>query len=129
MRKPWRNMAMLAGVAALGACAYPNPAHVAALDAMVGKSEQDVVQAYGVPSRSYDLNGHRYLAYTHSRLVTIPGTPGFGPWGGPYWGGWGGWGGGGWGGFPPEIAQRDCETTFDLVGHVVKTWTLRGNAC
>ena len=123
----------LAAVTVLAGCAYPNPAHVAALDAMVGKPEQTLIQTFGVPSRSYDTGGHRYLAYTHSRIETIPGTPGFGPWGGGgYWGGgWGGgWGGwGGYGGFPPEIVQRDCETTFNLQNHVVLSWSLRGNAC
>jgi hypothetical protein len=130
MRRVMTKVATLAGVLAVAACAYPNPAHVAALNAMVGKPETDVIHAYGVPSRTYDLNGHRYLAYSRSRIETVGGTPGFGPWGGgPYWGGgWGGWGGG-WGGFPPEIVQRDCETTFDVQNHVVLTWSLRGNAC
>lgn len=126
----WRISAVLALAGGLAACAYPNPAHVAALNGMVGHTEQEVVQAYGVPSRVYDVAGHHYMAYARSRITSTPGTPGFGPyWGGPYWGGWRGWGYGGWGGFPPEIEQRDCETTFDLVNHIVKTWTLRGNAC
>ncbi len=127
MRKAAKRCVVLGGVLALGACAYPNPAHVAALNAMIGKSEQDVVQTYGVPSRTYDTAGHRYLAYSASRLETIPGGPYFGGpyWGGPWGGGWGGWGGG----FPPEIVQRDCETTFNLQNHVVLNWSLRGNAC
>ena len=119
---------MVAGALALGACAYPNPAHVAALNALVGKPEQALINTYGVPNRTYDTGGHRYLAYSRSRIETIPGSPGFGPWGGPYFGYWGGWGGG-WGGFPPEVVQRDCETTFDLLNGVVQKWTLRGNAC
>jgi hypothetical protein len=124
---------------ALGACAYPNPQHVAALNALVGKSETDLVRSMGVPTRTYDTGGHRFLAYSRNRLETIPGDPGFGPWGGGYWGGgwggggwggggWGGWGGG-WGGFGPEIVQRDCETTFDLLNHIVQSWSLRGNDC
>jgi hypothetical protein len=115
----------VAGVLALGACAYPNPGHVAALNALVGKSETQLVQAMGVPSRSYDSGGHRFLAYSKSRIDTIPGGGGpYGPWWGPY-----GYWGGGWGGFPPEVVTRDCETTFDLVGGVVKSWGLRGNDC
>jgi hypothetical protein len=121
-------------VLALGACAYPNPEHVSALNQLIGKSETQLVQAMGVPSRSYDSGGHRFLAFSKSRIDTIPGSSGpYGRWwggyGGGYWGGgWGGWGGG-WGGFPPEVVTRDCETTFDLVGGVVKSWGLRGNDC
>lgn len=128
MRKGIGRAGVLAGVLAVAACAYPDPAHVAALNALVGKPEQDLIKAYGVPSRHYDSGGHRYLAYSRSRIETLPGAPGFGPWGGgPYYGYWGGWGG--WGGFPPEVMQRDCETTFDLKGGVVLSWSLRGNAC
>ena len=120
----------LACALGLGACAYPNPQHVAALNALVGKSEADLVRTLGVPNRTYDTGGHRFLAFSRSKLETIPGDPGFGPWGGGFWGGpyWGG-GWGGWGGFPPEIVQRDCETTFDLLNGTVQTWTLRGNDC
>jgi hypothetical protein len=121
----------LACALALSACAYPNPQHVAAMNALVGKSESDLVRTLGVPSRTYDTGGHRFLAYSRSKLETIPGS-GFGPWwgGGGYWGGgyWGG-GWGGWGGFPPEIVQRDCETTFDLLNGTVQSWTFRGNDC
>jgi hypothetical protein len=132
MKKVAKTVAV-ASVLALVGCAYPNPQHVAAMNALVGKSESDVVRTLGVPSRTIDTGGHRYLAYSRSRIETIPGDPGFGPgWGG--WGGWGGgWGygywGGGWGGFPPEIVQRDCETTFDLENGVVQSWSFRGNNC
>jgi hypothetical protein len=127
MRHAFFKAGTLATVIALGACAYPNPQHVAELNALVGKPEQTLIQTYGVPNRTYDTAGHRYLAYSRSRIVTIPGDPGFGPWGGGYYGGWGGWGG--YGGFPPEIIQRDCETTFDLLNGIVQSWKLRGNAC
>ncbi len=125
--KRMRKTLFLAGILALAGCAYPNPQHVAQLNALVGKSETDLIRTYGVPNRVYDSGGNRFLAYDRSRIETIPGDPGFGPyWGGPYWGGWG-WGG--WGGFPPEIVQRQCETTFELTAGLVKSWSLRGNAC
>jgi hypothetical protein len=119
---------LLPAVLALAGCVYPNPQHVAATNALVGKSETDLVHALGVPSRTYETGGHKFLAYNRSKLETIPGDPGFGPgWGWGWHGGWGGWGG--WGGFPPEIVQRDCETTFDLLNGVVQSWTFRGNDC
>jgi hypothetical protein len=126
-----RKLATLAGVLALSACAYPNPQHVAALNALIGKSETDLIRSQGVPSRTYDAGGHKFLAYSRSRIESIPGSPGFGGFGygygyGPYWGGgWGGWGGG----FPPDIIQRDCETTFEIANGMVLHWGFRGNAC
>jgi hypothetical protein len=122
--KHFSRAAALAAMLALAGCVYPNPQHVSAMNALVGKSETDLVHTLGVPSRTYETGGHKFLAYSRSKLETIPGDPGFGP-----WGGWG-WGGGfGWGGFPPEIVQRDCETTFDLLGGVVQAWSFRGNDC
>jgi hypothetical protein len=126
-----RKAAILASVLAVSACAYPNPQHVADLNALIGKSETDLIRAQGVPSRTYDAGGHKFLAYTRSRIESVPGSPGFGGYGyGPYWGG--GWGGGwgGWGGgFPPEVIQRDCETTFEIANGTVLHWGFRGNAC
>ena len=118
----------VAAVLALAGCAYPNAQHVAAMNALVGKSETDVVKTLGVPSRAIETGGHKYLAYSRSKIETIPGDYGFGPGWGWGWGHWGG-GWGGWGGFPPEIVQRDCETTFDMVNGVVQSWSFRGNDC
>ncbi len=128
MMKRISRMMSVAAVLALAGCAYPNPQHVAAMNALVGKSETDLVHALGVPSRTYDTGGHKFLAYSRSKLESTPGSPGFGPWGGWGYGYWGG-GYGGWGGFPPEIIQRDCETTFDLLGGTVQSWSFRGNDC
>jgi hypothetical protein len=120
-----RKAVALAGVLAVAGCAYPNPQHVSELNALVGKSESDLVRTEGVPTRTYDVGGHKFLAYSRSRIESIPGSAGFGPYGyGPYWGGWGGWGG-----FGPEVIQRDCETTFEVANGVVLHWSLRGNAC
>jgi hypothetical protein len=113
-----RKAALLAGVLGLSACAYPNPQHVAELNALVGKSETDLLRTQGVPTRTYAVAGHTFLAYSRSRIESLPGDPGFGPYG------WGGWGG-----FPPEIIQRDCDTTFEVANGVVLHWSFRGNAC
>ena len=32
-------------------------------------------------------------------------------------------------GFPPDIIQRSCETTFEVVNGKVFSFALRGNAC
>jgi len=122
-----RKLTALAAAALLAGCAYPNPQHVAALNALVGKTETDMLRMYGVPNRTYDSNGVRFVTYQVNRIESIPGDfgPGFG-----YGGfGYGGFGGFGYGGFGPEIIQRDCDTTFELHGGVVQSYQLRGNAC
>ena len=123
--------AALASVALLAGCAYPSPQHVAALNTLVGKSETDLVRAHGVPTRTYETGGHKFLSYNISRIESIPGDYGFGGFG-PYgYGGfgYGGFGYGGFGGFGPEIIQRDCDTTFELTAGIVQSWSLRGNDC
>jgi hypothetical protein len=119
-----RKLSLLAGLTLLAGCAYPSPQHVAALNAFVGKTETDLVRAYGVPVRSVETGGSKFVEYSQHRIESFPD--------GPYWGayGWhGGWGGG-WGGWGyPNIQQFDCNTTFELKDGLVKAWTLRGNAC
>ena len=67
MRKPF----LLAGLALLAGCAYPNPQHVAALNALVGKSEADVVRSYGVPVRSVETGGSKFIAYSTHRIESF----------------------------------------------------------
>ncbi|AFW01729.1 hypothetical protein B932_2162 [Gluconobacter oxydans H24] len=126
---------------ALSACEVPTLQQRQVLDGMVGKSEVDVVRQFGVPSRSYQTEGHSFLAYIENE-TQYSGGGGWGwggwggGWGGPGWGGWGGgwggpggWGGGWGGGFPSTYYNTTCQTTFELVtGHVVG-WTMRGDGC
>ena len=89
------------------------------LNKFVGRPEQELVPQLGVPDRTYETGGTRYLAYDESRVDILPGMP---P--GPLW--YYGWYGGG---FPPQVVTLQCETTFAVVDGVVKSYTLRGNAC
>lgn len=101
----------------------------ASLNALVGQPETAVVAQFGVPAKTFEAGGHRYLAYTATRSEVIGG-------GGFYGGGFGGYGyGGGYGGIgafttiPTEIVARTCETSFDIVAGRVQGWALHGNAC
>ncbi|KXV52409.1 hypothetical protein AD946_13780, partial [Gluconobacter thailandicus] len=88
---------------ALSACEVPTLQQRQVLDGMVGKSEVDVVRQFGVPSRSYQTEGHSFLAYIENETQ--------------YSGG----------GFPSTYYNTTCQTTFELVtGHVVG-WTMRGD--
>ncbi len=118
-----RKSVFLAGLLLLAGCVSPSPQKVAALNAFVGRPEADLVRAYGVPTRSFETGGSKFLAYAKSRIQSFPSGPAFGYGYGFYPYGWGAWGG------YPEVEQFDCETTFELQGGVVKSWNLRGNDC
>lgn len=106
---------------ALAACSAGPPASV--LNGLVGHSTADVVQALGVPNRSYSTEGRQFLAYDRYLNVTIPGsgphparyplslTPGAGF------------------GYAPEVIRQPCETTLEVEGNRVAAWTQRGPGC
>jgi hypothetical protein len=117
-----RNMVALTVCCAVAGCAdYGLQQRQAELNRLVGHGETEVVQRFGVPTRTYETGGLKFLAYSQSRIVYDPGivSPFFGyGYFGPYAGG-----------FPPTVYQRDCETTFQLRAGLVQAVTLRGNAC
>jgi hypothetical protein len=120
---------VLAGVLTLAGCANGIAQREAELAPLVGQSEAAVVQRLGVPTRTYETGGEKFLAYNQSRLDF---EPGFGPYYGGGFYGRGFYGGGfgyGYDGFPPEVIQRSCETTFELANGAVKSFALRGNSC
>jgi hypothetical protein len=91
------------------------------LNQFVGHPDSELVQQLGVPSRTYETGGVKYLAYDERRVDFVPGLPPFGP--GPWWAY------GAYGGAPPQIVTLVCETTFAVDSGVVKSYALRGNAC
>ncbi len=93
------------------------------LNTLIGAPETEVVRQMGVPSRTYETGGHKYLAYSEQRADYIAGGPflfGAGFYYGPRFG---------YAAFPPQVIERVCETTFDIAEGRVLTWALRGNAC
>ena len=124
-----RRFFVFSALLGLVGCAYPDPQHVRELNALVGRTEPDLLRSYGVPTRTYDTSGLRFVSYQMSRIESVPGDGfGYGAFG--YGGfGYGGFGYGGFGGFGPEIIQRDCTTTFELQNHIVRSYSLRGNDC
>ncbi len=108
--------------ALLAGCTNQLAARQAQLGRLVGHSEVDLVQAMGIPTRTFDTGGMRFLAYEDRRVEFVPGSP-FPYLGGPYYSGFYG------GGFPPEVINLTCDTTFTLEAGVVRSVALRGNAC
>ncbi len=108
----------------LGACTAGADRR-AFLDTLVGQPETAVIRQLGVPSRTFQTPGHRFLAYDEQRSSALYG--GGGPFfvAGAFYNGRFGYADS----FPAEIVQRRCETTFEVVNDRVVTYALRGNAC
>ena len=112
----------------LAACAVNNGEERRAyLTSLVGAPEAELVRQLGVPTRSYETTGRKFVAYDERRVDVIPGGPFFGGFGYGY--GYGGLGSGFGYAFPPQVVERGCETTFEIDGGRVQSWARRGNAC
>lgn len=105
-----------------GCTQYNMEARAKRLTPLVGQAETQLVQAMGIPTRVMETGGHRFLEYDETRVDVLPAMPG-------PWGAWGPYGVGYGAGFPPEVVQRSCQTTFDLVAGRVQSFAFRGNAC
>ncbi len=100
------------------------------LNTLVGQPETEIVRRLGVPSRTYETAGHRFIAYQERRTNLYSSGPsfGFGGFGGGFGYG-GGFGGIGYGFSSSQVVEYTCETTFEITEGRVATWSLRGNAC
>lgn len=121
-----KRLAALALAAALAGGCSTLPQREAFLNSLVGKPVTDLVGQLGVPNRTFDTEGRRYLAYDERRVDVFPGGPYLG---GPYIArGFGYLGYDGYT-FAPDVVTWNCETTFEVVNARVQSWSLRGNAC
>jgi hypothetical protein len=114
-----RRFVLLLVAGLLAGCVNQRAQRDAYLSQFIGQPESTLVQAMGVPARSIEAGGVKYLAYSEHKIDVVPGTPIYGPW--PY-----GWYGGG---LPPQVVEWNCETTFAVADGKVTNYTLRGNAC
>lgn len=114
-------------IALLAGCAE-GPSRPDVLNALMGQPESEAVRVLGVPSRTFTSNGHSFLAFDDRQLEYVAAAPPFGPWGafgpfGPYNYGYGYY-------IPPTVpVERVCETTLEVVGGRVASWSLRGSGC
>jgi hypothetical protein len=87
---------------------------------LVGKREAEVVMALGVPTRTYEVDGLKFMQFEERRVTLYPGDL---YWGRPY---------GRFGpafGAGPTLITRSCDMVFTLRGGVVQSFSLRGNDC
>jgi hypothetical protein len=103
----------------LAGCAT-GPSFESRLAATIGQSEVQVVEAYGVPNRSYDADGLRFLQYEQRRQVLHQLDP--------YWG------------YPygrlapysfagPVVLTPSCTITFTIKEGRVQSFATRGDDC
>ncbi len=117
---------LLLGVALLAGCVDYEKQEEAYLSTMVGLSEAELIQRMGVPQRTYEANGHKFLAYEHqseSYMSEDDFGGGFGMMGmGPYGFGEPDFGSG-------EVDISTCQTVFDLVKGYVQSFSRHGDGC
>jgi hypothetical protein len=102
----------------LAACAGHDTAtdQQARYRAMIGRSEVELTQSFGPPTRRENIEGHDFLTYEQSDV-------------------WPGHGGGAWsrpagiGRHEPGAVEFACRATFVLVAGVVSTYSLSGSGC
>ncbi len=121
-----RRFLTLLAVLGITACSYGVDRR-AYLATLVGQPETELIRQLGVPSRTYEAGGRKFVAYTERRTTVYQGGPFFGGFGGGF--GYLGAGYGYYGAFPSQVLERGCETTFELGEGRVLTWSLRGNSC
>ena len=100
------------------------------LATFVGQDEGALVSALGVPVRTYETDGRKFLQFESRRTVALPGDPygyGFGSGFGGFRGRRYGYFGGGFA--PPAYASVGCDVTFALRGDRVEGFTYRGEGC
>ena len=92
------------------------------LTQFVGQPEDELVRQMGVPTRTLETGGRKFLAYVQARMELYRPTPMFGAFGG---------GGIGYMGSirPTEMTERFCETTFELANGKVAGVRMHGNDC
>lgn len=129
---PFRPASRRAGLGLLlllAGCAT-GPGFAERLSAYVGRSELDLVSELGVPTRSYETGGRKFLAYEEQRTVAVPGGFSGGPFYGPFAGSFGrGFYGGGYAGFGTAYAPVQCDVTFALQAGRVASFSYRGQGC
>jgi hypothetical protein len=110
----------LAALAATAAGCATGPTLEQRLQPFVGRGEADLVAALGVPERTYEVEGRKFLTFEDRRSYLVAGYPSFPAYGysrfGPYFA-------------PPGYIVRTCEITFAVRGGRAESFTFRGDGC
>ncbi|MFT8243747.1 hypothetical protein [Roseomonas sp. BN140053] len=125
--------ALLALPLLAAACAAPGPTLDQRLATFVGRPEAELVAELGVPVRTYETGGRKFLEFQNQRTVAVAGDPliggfyGTGFYGGGFYGPRGI--GLGYGSFGTSYVAVGCNVTFALRDARVESFTFRGQGC
>jgi hypothetical protein len=116
-----KRRASLCSLAAAAGCAT-GPTLEQRLLPFVGRGEAELVAALGVPERTYEVGGRKFLTFEDKRSYVVAGYPSMYPYG---------YGRFGYGPFfsPPGYIVRTCEITFAVRGGRVESFNYRGDGC
>ena len=113
-----KRWVLLCSLAAAGAGCATGPTLEQRLLPFVGRSEGDLVAVLGVPERTYEVEGRKFLTFEERRSYIVAGDPllyrGYRY--GPYFS-------------PPGYIVRVCEITFTLRGGRAEGFSARGDGC
>jgi len=95
------------------------------LNSWVGSTELDLIRKWGPPQQSYETDGIKFLVYSSSRNVYLPGTApsytttviGNTAYTNRV------------GGTPGQNIGLSCQTTFEISGERIVSWRWQGNDC
>jgi len=122
--KAWTGGVLAVGLLALASCATQPPLEQR-LQVWIGRSEGDLVSAFGVPAGTYAVGDRKFLQFDQWRTQIVPGSPVIVA---PY-GRWGGWGWGGAWQTPSTAIMVGCSVTFGLRQGNVDGFSFRGEGC
>lgn len=105
----------------LAACTLA-PDRRVVLNALMGQPETEAIRQLGVPDRSFESGGRRFLAFVDRSAESFGGGGFVGGYASRY-GGFTGIDAG------PSVYERVCETTLEVAQGLVAAYSLRGNAC
>ncbi|PHK93351.1 hypothetical protein CR162_19000 [Pseudoroseomonas rhizosphaerae] len=105
--------------ALLAGCAAPGPTLEQRLSTFINRSEAELVARLGVPVRTYETGGRRFLQFEERQTVLVPGDP----WGYGYYGYRRPWH------TPSSYAVVQCDMTFAIRNDRVESFTARGQGC
>ena len=114
--------AALLGLGLLAGCAPPGPTLEQRLSVFVNRPEGELVAQLGVPLRTYEADGRRFLQFEQQATAMAPMDPypysPYGYWGmrRPYM-------------QPPSYVVLRCDMTFVLRQGLVESFSYRGEGC
>ena len=109
---------LLPALALLAACER-GPTLDQQLGTFIGRSEGDLVAALGVPTRTFETDGRRFLQFESRRTVFVPQpAPFYGPFGAR-----------GWAQPLDTPVAVGCDITFEMRDGRALGFSYRGNGC